>query len=134
MKSTLIKAGLGMLALGLVTAHAQAGWEHDGQNLKHAYLQSQTYARHVDARQKQQMKRIQHGRQSGFLTRVEFRELMQAQRKIQTMEQRFRADGLIDTREFRHLDRALDRASHTIKVKSHGHQARHAYGSGYRIN
>lgn len=134
MKNTLIKASLGMLALGLAASGAHAGWNRDGQPPQRAYLQSQAYGQHIDARQQQLIRRIQHGKQSGFLARPEFRELMREQHKIQAMEQRFRADGLIDAREFQRLDRALDRASRSIRAEQHDRRARHAYGAGYRLN
>lgn len=134
MKNTLIKASLGMLALGLVASGAHAGWNRDSYPPQRAYLQSQAYGQHINASQQQLIRRIQHGKQSGLLARAEFRELMREQHKIQAMEQRFRADGLIDAREFQRLERALDRASHSIRAVKHDRRARHAYGAGYRLN
>jgi uncharacterized membrane protein YebE (DUF533 family) len=73
------------------------------------------------------MERIQAGMHSGNLTRFEFRELMHEQREIRAMDHYFRADGVIDAREFQRLDRALDIASHNIKQEKHDRQARYAY-------
>lgn len=44
------------------------------------------------------------------------------------MEQRFRADGVIDAREYQRLDHALDMACRNIKAEKHDYQARYADG------
>lgn len=134
MKSILKKASLGMLALGLTATGAQANWDHHSHGHRQAYLQSQAYSQHLNARQDRQIERIRAGMRSGTLTRAEFRELMQEQHRIRSMEQHFRADGLIDAREFQRLDRALELTSRSIKAEKHDHQARHAYGDLYRFN
>jgi len=134
MKNTLMKKTLGMLALGLIATGAQADWERGGYGHKQAYLQSQAYNQQIDARQDRQQDRIRVGMRSGQLTRAEFRELMQEQHKIHAMEQRFRADGRIGTREFQRLDRALDMADRNIRMEKHDRQARHAYGYASRFN
>ncbi|MBW8328926.1 MAG: hypothetical protein K0M48_07195 [Thiobacillus sp.] len=134
MKSTLMKTALGMLALGLLATGAQAGWEQDGYDHRQANLQSRAYGQQINARQDRQMERIQSGMRSGQITRREFRELMQEQRTIHAMEQHFRADGRIDAREFRRLDRALDVAGRAIRIEKNDYQARHAYGSAPRFN
>lgn len=138
MKSTLLKKSLGMLALstiGLVPTGAQADRDHgnDGHGNR-AYRQSQAYSQQIDARQGQQMERIQAGMHSGRLTRAEFRELMHEQRRISTIEHNFRADGYIDSREFQRLDRALSVASRNIRAEKHDHQTRLAYGHTPRFN
>lgn len=131
MKSTLKKT-LGVLAisaLGLVATGAQADWDrgygyqHDG----HTFRQSQMFGERINARQDQQMERIQAGMHSGNLTRFEFRDLMREQQEIRAMERHFRADGVIDAHEFQRLDRALDIASRNIKLEKHDRQARYAY-------
>jgi len=133
MKSNLMKKTLGILALstlGLMATGAQANWERGGyghaQNL--AYQQSQAFSQQINVRQDRQKQRIQAGMHKGNLTRAEFRELMQEQHSIRAMEQHFRADGLIDVREFKRLDRALDIADHNIRAEKHDRQARQAYG------
>lgn len=133
MKTTLMKKALGMLALGalgLAAGGAQADWGPRGyHDPGHAYhSQSRMHGQQVNARQERQMERIQAGMRSGALTRGEFRELMHEQREIRAMEQHFRADGFIDAREFRRLERALDIASHNIRDEKHARQARYAYG------
>jgi uncharacterized membrane protein YebE (DUF533 family) len=131
MKSTL-KKSLGVLAigtLGLAATGAQADWDrgHGYQHDGHIFRQSQMFGEQINARQDRQMERIQAGMHSGNLTRFEFRELMHEQREIRAMEHYFRADGVIDAREFQRLDRALDIASHNIKQEKHDRQARYSY-------
>ena len=143
MKSNLMKKTLGILALstlGLMATAAQANWERGDQGYGHgygydyghaqkiAYQQSQAFSQHINVRQDRQKQRIRAGMHQGKLTRAEFRELMQEQHQIRAMERRFRADGLIDAREFKRLDRALDIADHNIRAEKHDRQARQAYG------
>jgi hypothetical protein len=135
MKSALMKKTLALLALGLITTGTQASWDRNDQGYdRRAYQQSQRFSQQIDARQDQQRERIMAGKHAGRLTRAEFRRLQQEQREIRAMEQRFRADGLIDAREFLRLDRALNVASRNIRAEKHDRQARNAYGNPYRFN
>lgn len=139
MKSTWIKNTLGLLALGLVATGAQAGWERHDHGYDHGYdhraiQQSRQFSQQVDARQERQMERIRVGLQEGRLTRAEFRRLKQEQREIRAMADYFRADGLIDAREFRRLDRALNEASDDIWAEKHDREARSRYADDYRYN
>ena len=134
MKSKLMKKTLGVLTLsvlGLMASGAQAGWDRDGYgqgHRGHAYQQSQKFTQQINARQDRQMERIQAGRHEGNLRRAEFRELMHEQREIRAMERYFSADGMIDAREFRRLDHALDIASRNIKAERRDdQQVRNAY-------
>ena len=141
MKSKLMKKTLGVLtlsALGLMATAANADWDgaqanrdRDGYGQghgRHAYQQSQMFSQQINARQDQQMERIQAGKREGDLRRAEFRELMREQREISAMERYFSADGVIDAREFRRLDHALDVASRNIKAERRDdQQARNAY-------
>jgi uncharacterized membrane protein YebE (DUF533 family) len=133
MKITLMKTTLGMLALGLMTG-AQAGGDRGGHASRQAFQQSQAYSQQINARQDRQATRIQAAMRAGRLTRHEFRSLMHEQHKIRAMERSFRADGVIDAREFQRLDRALDLASRTIRAEAHDRQARAAYGHPSRFN
>ncbi|HEY9145465.1 MAG TPA: hypothetical protein VIN36_02175 [Thiobacillus sp.] len=128
MKITLMKTTLALLTLStfLAATSAQADWNRDG----HGYRQSQIYGQQINTRQERQMDRIRTGLHDGSLTRREFRDLMHEQRMIQAMEHRFRADDIIDAREFRHLDRALDTARYDIRTERHDRQARYAYNAG----
>jgi len=141
MNSKLMKKALGILALGtlgLMATAAHAEWDGaqanrdrggNGQGYGgHAYQQSQMFSEQINARQDRQMERIQAGRHEGNLRRAEFRELMHEQREIRAMERYFSADGVIDAREFRRLDHALDVASRNIKAERRDdQQARNAY-------
>ena len=137
MKTTLIKTRLGLLMLGglsLLTTAAQADWGRHDPRVEQVYQQSRTYSQQIHARQTRQMDRIEAGKRNGSLTRPEVRNLMREQRDIQTMTRHARADGLIDAREFRHLDRALDQADHNIRTERHDRQARYAYPARSRFN
>lgn len=137
MKHILMKSGLGMLALGLAATAAQAGWERGDHGHQHAYLQQQSwaYSQQIDDRQDRQAARIQDARRAGYLTRFEFRTLMDEQHQIRAMERHFRADGRIDSHEFQRIDRALDRASRNIRMEANDRQARSVYdGRHSRFN
>lgn len=134
MKNTLMKSAFGILALGLMATGAQADWARDGHGHKQAYLQTKAYSQQINARQDRQMDRIQAGMRSGQITRAEFRELMHEQHTIRAMEQHFRADGRISTREFQRLEHVLDVANRNIRAEKHDRQARHAYRHDYRFN
>jgi uncharacterized membrane protein YebE (DUF533 family) len=134
MKSNLMKKTFGILALsimGLAATSAQAAWDRGGQGHKQAYQQTKAYSQQINARQDQQMQQIQAAKRKGNLSHRGFRALMQEQHDIRAMEQRFRADGVIDTREFKRIDRALDSAHRNIQANNH---ARHSYGQKSRFN
>jgi uncharacterized membrane protein YebE (DUF533 family) len=134
MKSNLMKKTFGILALsimGLTATGAQAAWDRGDQGHKQAYQQTKAYTQQINARQDQQMQQIQAAKRKGNLSHSGFRALMQEQHDIRAMEQRFRADGVIDAREFRRIDRALDSAHRNIQANNH---ARHSYGQKSRFN
>jgi uncharacterized membrane protein YebE (DUF533 family) len=134
MKSNLMKKTFGILALsimGLAATGAQAAWDRGGQGHKQAYQQTKAYSQQINARQDRQMQQIQAAKRKGNLSHRGFRALMQEQHDIRAMEQRFRADGVIDTREFKRIDRALDSAHRNIQANNH---ARHSYGQKSRFN
>ena len=127
MKTTLMNQVFGILALGtlaLTATGAQADWGRDGMGYGHnATSQSRAFSQQINARQAQQQQRIQNGVHAGRLTRAETRELMHEQHRIQAMERHSRADGVINTREYQRLDRALDAASRHIMAEKHDRQA-----------
>lgn len=131
MKTTPIKTRLGMLILGglsLMTTAAQANWDRNGHpQVRYAYQQSQAYSQQINTRQARQMDRIEAGKHNGSLTRHEVRDLIREQHEIQGMERHFRADGIIDAREFKRLDHALNQADRNIRAERHDRQARYAY-------
>lgn len=140
MKKTLV--ALTLAGLGLIASGAQAndnrnyddryehrvGRDHDDRRGNEQLRQSQRFVQQVDARQHRQIDRIRDGRDSGELTRNEFRELMHEQRHIRSMKENFLADGILDPREFRRLDRAQDIASREIRSEKHDQQARNTHG------
>lgn len=156
MKNQLMKKTLAVLvlgSLGLVATGAQADGNREGyghhqmqdRNDRHAAVdhrvhqrralqQSAVFNQQINARQDRQLDRIRAGMRSGALTRGEFRTLMHEQHKISHMERHFKADGLIDAREFHRLDRALNIASHNIKDEKHDRQARNSHGHHSRFN
>lgn len=133
MKTTPIKTRLGMLMLGslsLMATTAHADWDRNGhRQAEHAYQQSQAYSQQINARQARQMDRIEAGKHNGNLTRHEVRDLIHEQHGIQAMERHFRADGIIDAREFQRLDHALNLADRNIRAERHDRQARYAYNT-----
>lgn len=136
MKSILMKSGLGMLALGLAAAGAQASWDRGGYGHHEVYLhqQSRAYSQQIDVRQDRQAARIRAAMRAGHLTRFEVRTLMDEQQQIRAMEQHFRADRRIDPREFQRLDRALDRASFNIRTQAHDRQTRSSHDRHARFD
>lgn len=131
MKITALKPTFGTLALaGLLLASngALAYWDTPGYE-HHAVERSRWFSEQIDARQDRQRERIRAGLHDGRLSRGEFRELMNEQHRIRAMERHFRADGLIDEREFRRLDLALDRAGRNIREEKHDDQGRYAYNA-----
>ncbi len=142
-KTTLLALTLG--SLGMLSTAAQAadnnrfGYGHDARSNNVAYshpnhrgqpdrFQSKQFKQQINARQHRQMDRIQAGKQSGSLTRHGFRELTHEQRHIRAMERQFLADGFMGPREFRQMDRALDRANRNIRAEKRDYQARNNRG------
>lgn len=68
----------------------------------------------IHTRQVRQHCRIEHGVQSGWLTRSEVRALRTEQRAIDRIRYRALADGVVVPAEARQLIRAQDRASRHI--------------------
>ncbi|MHB1086058.1 MAG: hypothetical protein ACYCZA_14625 [Thiobacillus sp.] len=147
--AVLVLGGLGLVATGAqadgnregygyIQMHGgydrHASYDHRAHQDRRAFQQSAAFGQQINARQDRQMDRIRAGMRSGALTRGEFRELMREQHQIRTMERHVKADGLINTREFQRLDRALDMASHNIRDEKHDRQARNAYGHNARFN
>lgn len=120
MTLTLMKSTLFALALGLSATSAQAEWRPDPN--QHEFHPTRHFGQLINERQARQRERIEAGRQTGELTRREFRKLMREQDEIAQMERHFREDG-IDRREFRQLQLALDIASENIKAEKHDRQA-----------
>lgn len=122
---TVSLATLILACLGATAAHAHTGWApHSPGTLMH---RSDASAAQIEARQAQQGQRIRAGLRDGSLTPSEFRRLMAEQRDIAAMKRDFHADGVLDGREFRRLNRALDDAGQAIWRERHDGQVRTAY-------
>ncbi|MDP3584018.1 MAG: hypothetical protein Q8R61_02760 [Thiobacillus sp.] len=134
MTRTLMKTALSALVLGLLATSVQAGYGRDGRGHGQAFKQSQAFSQQVNARQTRQTQRVETARRAGLLSRHDFRALTTEQHRIRAMERRFRADGIIDVREFQRLDRALDLAARNIRTQTLARNTRPGYGASHRFN
>lgn len=135
MTRTLMKTALSALALGLLATSAHASfYDRGGRGHAQAAKQSQAYSQQVNVRQARQTQRIEAAKRAGLLSRFEFRALMNEQQHIRDMERKFRADGIIDAREFQRLDRALDIAARNIRMETLARNTRHGYDHAPRYN
>ncbi|MFP5408524.1 MAG: hypothetical protein ACLGGY_04500 [Gammaproteobacteria bacterium] len=131
MTRILMKTALSVLALGLMGANAHAGfYDHHDHGRPNVAKQSQAYIQQVNARQAQQMRRIEAARRAGLLSRHEFSMLKHEQQQIRTLERKFRADGILNAREFQLLDRALYVAQRNIRMETLARNAYHGHGHG----
>jgi hypothetical protein len=85
---------------------------------------AQTGTPGIDARQHNQAQRIRQGVRSGELTRREARHLRRGQHRIQRMENRAKADGVVTARERRRIHHAQNVQSRRIFNKKHNLPAR----------
>jgi hypothetical protein len=76
----------------------------------------------VDQRQANQEQRIQQGVQSGSLTQREAAKLERGQGRVQSMEDKARADGNVTPKERERLQRAQNNQSKKIAREKHDHQ------------
>ena len=135
MTRTLFKTALSALALGLLATSAHASfYDRGGGGHAQVAKQSHAFSQQINARQAQQRQRIDAAERAGLLSRYEFRTLINEQQHIRAMEHRFRADGVIDAREFQRLDRALDIAHRNIRMETLARNTRHGYGHAHRYN
>lgn len=135
MTRTVMKTALCVLALGLLATSAHASfYDRGGRGHAQAAKQNQAFSQQVNVRQAQQRQRIEAAQRAGLLNRYEFRALMNEQQHIRGMERKFRADGVIDAREFQRLDRALDVAARNIRTETFARNTRQGYGASHRFN
>jgi hypothetical protein len=124
MKRNLLVKTLGIVALsglvlGSVAARADAGYRGEPDR----YHQVDRHEGHgvgmlhtIGARQQRQMDRIRHGVGNDRLNRHEYSRLMDEQRRIRMVKQRFMDDGRLNVAEFKRLNHLLDRADSHIKM------------------
>jgi hypothetical protein len=79
----------------------------------------------VDQREAHQQQRIAQGVASGQLTPRETQRLEAEQARIERMETRAKADGVVTSTERRKLAHEQNRASHHIAKQKHDHQHLH---------
>ncbi len=87
-----------------------------------AYSQTETPV--IDQRQMNQEQRIDQGIASGRLNQREAARLDREQSRIDGMEKRAKADGVITRRERARIDAAEDRASRHIYREKHDRQGK----------
>ncbi len=87
-----------------------------------APVYAQTATPGVDARQERQQQRIDQGVASGELNQREASRLERQQDRIQGMEERAKADGVVTKQERRAIHGAQNRASRNIAKEKHDRQ------------
>jgi len=140
MKTTVLNSLL--VALSLTASLAQADWRPYDEGARQKYDNAYEFGypafrmhgysdgmwmREVEERLDRQMRRIQRGRESGQLTRWEFRSLMREHQSVRHLQRVFIADGHMSRFEFRELHRTLDAASQRIRAEKHDSEARSPY-------
>lgn len=73
----------------------------------------------VDKRQNMQQARMNHGMRNGSLTSAEQVRLKQQQDRVMKTEKRANADGQINKKEFRRIERQQNRANRSIYRAKH---------------
>jgi len=81
-------------------------------------------AQRVDNRQARQSDRITQGVESGQITVREQHRLERQQRHVNRVERQIEADGKVTGKEAVRIEKAQDRASHTIRHAKHDRQQR----------
>lgn len=79
----------------------------------------------VNARQRNQERRIEQGRHSGQLTPREYRQLNRQQTHIRRMERRMQSDGRFTWRERARVHHRQNQASRNIFCKKHNRRFVH---------
>ena len=99
----------GIFLIAAVPVHAHDGGRNDG----------------VRERMQRQHSRIDHGMETGKLTRKEAKELKQDQYRTRHLFRDFREDGYLSKKERRRLERRLDRVSERIWELKHNKRSRY---------
>lgn len=76
----------------------------------------------IDQRQANQERRIDQGIASGSLTQREANRLERGQQRVDNMENRAKADGVVTRQERARINRAQDRQSDRIYAQKHDRQ------------
>ena len=138
MKSNLLAKTLGVIVVATMgfTAPAQANdWRDDDRNYEYSDRDSDReddrdaeviqklregfrFSRLIDNRQGQQLDRIMASVEADRLSKSKFIQLMQEQKSIRAMENRFMDDQFLTEREYQRLNQSLDVAQRNIQVAS----------------
>jgi len=150
MKSTHIAKTLSLIALtslALAAGSSQAqGWggnnpylpievevapvPHDGlHDFERGHVRGFDGSASIDARQHEQLERIQRGVEHGRISRREARDLLGEQRAIELAQRSYLADGRLSRDEYASLDRMLDQSGAHIDAERHD---RDGYGRNWR--
>lgn len=86
---------------------------------------AQTNTPNIDQREINQQKRIDQGVQSGALTTREANKLERGETRIESMEGKAKADGVVTNKERAHLEHAENKESRAIYREKH--DAQHDY-------
>lgn len=89
-----------------------------------AFAQATPATPRIDQRQAEQQRRIDQGVNSGALTGRETARLEKGQAKIERMEARVKADGVVTAKEERKITREQDKQSKRIAHEKHDAQHR----------
>ena len=87
-----------------------------------ALMTTGALADRIDNREAAQERRIEQGRRSGELTMRETITLKAEQARIEAMERRAKADGVVTRNEARQIEHAQDVASRHIYQETHDSQ------------
>ena len=110
-------------------SHSKDGYSGGGRNQeivrdKGNRKSDRRFEHYLDKRQTRQLRRIEHGIDSGELTRKEARKLTRQQRQIARVEKEFSSDGHYSRKERRILEAKLDKAGGGIYRKKHNDRVR----------
>jgi hypothetical protein len=126
MKTTI----LALAAVGALSAGAAAAQPYGYANGYYGHRWDNVSAS-LDQREHVLQSRIDHGIQSGQLTRTEAWQAQRAMRDIERIEYSYRSDGRLSPWEVRDLDRRLDALSMQIRVDRRDDERRYGYNTYY---
>jgi len=87
-----------------------------------AFAQATPATPKIDKRQTEQQQRIGQGVQSGQLTKREAARLEKGQAKVQRMETRAKADGVVTAKERKQIAHEQNKQSRRIAAEKHDRQ------------
>ena len=132
MKKSVTNTTLGLIALATMSfAASNVQANHDNSSRydrdygpRHGQRVNQQHIAEINARQAQQLNRIEQGMRNGTLTRREYRTLMSELQNFDAVKRDFMSDGFLTPSEFRQLDNGLDAAARNIRMEKRDHDTR----------